>query len=80
MEITITIPDDGKEVLESWLGIGGIQSWIQHASENKLRQRVDASILEETDKNPKKMDQVAKLEILKNIKLPTREERDKKNH
>ena len=77
MNITITIPDDGKAVLDSWLGPDQIQTWIQHAIDNKLRQRIDASILEETDKNPKKMDQTAKLAALKDITLPTRVQRDK---
>lgn len=75
MNITVAIPDDGVKVLNSWLGAGKIQEWIQHAIDNKLRQRVDASILEETDKNPQKMDQAAKLLILKDITLPTKEER-----
>lgn len=76
MDVTVTIPDTGKKVLESWLGIGEIQSWLQYAIDNKLRQRIDASILEETDKNPQKLEQVAKLLILKDIVLPTKEKRN----
>jgi hypothetical protein len=76
MDITVTIPDDGVRVLESWLGVGQIQPWLQHALNNKLRQRLDASVLEYTDKNPKKLDEVAKMLVLKSVKLPTREERD----
>lgn len=76
MNITVTIPDEGQRILESWLGVGEIQAWIQHAINNKLRQRIDASVLEETDKNPQKLEEVAKLLLLKNITLPTKEERD----
>lgn len=77
MDIIITIPNDGKRILESWLGEGQIQLWLQHAINNKLRQRIDASILDHTDKNPKKMIEADKLLALKDIKLPTRTERDK---
>ena len=80
MDITVTIPDEGKRILESWLGVGQIQPWVQHAINNKLRQRIDASMLEETDKNPKKLKEDNKLLILKDIKLPTREERDKETN
>lgn len=76
MDIVITIPDEGKRILESWLGVGEIQPWIQHAIDNKLRQRIDASILDETDRNPKKMTQEAKLLALKDVILPSREDRN----
>ena len=76
MEITVTIPDEGKRVLESWLGVDQIQPWVQHAINNKLRRRIDASVEEHTDKNPKKMIEADKLLALKNVILPTREERD----
>lgn len=76
MDIIVTIPDEGKRILESWLGVGQIQSWVQHAINNKLRQRIDASILEYTDKNPKKMTEADKLLALKGVVLPTRKERD----
>lgn len=78
MDITVTLPDNGKKVLDSWLGADEMQAWLQHAAENKLRQRVDASIIEETDKNPQKIDQTDKLTLLEDVKLPTREERDEK--
>jgi len=77
MDIIITITDDEKKVLESWLGVGGIEDWIQHALSNKIRQRVDASILEHSDRNPKKLSKQEKLDLLKDIELPTREERDR---
>ena len=76
MEIIITIPDEGAKVLESWLGVGQIQPWLQNAIDNKLRQRIDASIEEYTDKNPKKLTQSDKLLVLKDVVLPTREERN----
>ena len=76
MDITVTIPDDGKEILESWLGVGQIQPWLQHAIDNKLRQRMDASILEHTDKNPQKLTEAGKFAELSKIELPAREERD----
>lgn len=76
MEITATISDEGQRILESWLGIGQIQPWLQHALNNKLRRRIDASVLEHTDKNPKKITDAEKLLALKDVALPTREERD----
>lgn len=76
MNIIITITEDERKVLESWLGPGQITSWVQNALNNKIRRRIDASILEVTDRNPKKMSMTAKLALLKHHKLPTREERD----
>lgn len=76
MEITVIIPDEGKRVLESWLGVGQIQLWCQHAIDNKLRQRIDASIREATAWNPAKMKQDVKLAALKTLALPSKEERD----
>lgn len=76
MNITVTIPNEGKRVLESWLGVDQIQPWVQQAIDNKLRQRIDASILEHTDKNPKKMTEADKLVVLKDVVSLTRDERD----
>jgi len=76
MDITVTIPDEGKKVLESWLGVDQIQPWLQHAIDNKLRERLDATILEVTAYNPEKMKTEYKLNILEKVKLLTREERD----
>jgi hypothetical protein len=77
MNLIITITDDEKDILDSWLGIDKIQSWLQHAIDNKIRQRVDASVLELTDRNPKKLSKEEKMTLLKTVKLPTREDRDK---
>jgi len=77
MDIIVTLTNEEFEILESWLGIGMIQPWLQHAIDNKLRKRVDASILEHTDKNPAKLTLDEKLIILESIQLPTKEERDK---
>ena len=74
MNIVITITDDEKRVLESWLGVGQIQVWLQHAIDNKTRQRTDAYILEYTDSNPNKMSMEAKLSALSGIELPTRDD------
>jgi len=76
MDITITISDEGKRVLESWLGVGEIQPWLQHAIDNKLRQRLDASIVESTNLNPKKLTAEQKIAELSAIALPTRVDRD----
>jgi hypothetical protein len=76
MQVIINITDDEQRILESWMGVGKIQSWLQHAIDNKTRKRVDACILEHTDRNPKKMSMEAKLIALSTIELPTREERD----
>ena len=76
MDITITISDEGKRVLESWLGVGEIQPWLQHAIDNKLRQRLDASIVASTNLNPKKLTAEQKIAELSAIALPTRVDRD----
>lgn len=76
MNIEVTISDEGKRILESWLGVDQIHPWLQHAIDNKLRQRLDASIREHTDKNPEKMTGMDKLAILRDVGLPTKEERD----
>ena len=76
MNITVEIPDEGVRILESWLGAGQIQTWLQNAINNKLRQRLDASVFEHTDKNPKKFEEVDKLIALAEVVLPTRDERD----
>ena len=76
MKVTVIIPDESVRILESWLGVGQIQPWLQNAIDNKLRQRLDASVLEYTDKNSNKMEEADKLLALKDVKLLTREERD----
>ena len=76
MDITVTIPDEGQAVLESWLGVGQIKPWLQHAIDNKLRQRLDASIVASTNLNPKKLTAEQKIAELDVISLPTRVERD----
>ena len=76
MDILCTITDEENKVLESWLGVGQIQPWLQHALDNKLRQRLDATIIEVTDKNPAKLSQEDKLLALKDAVLPTKDERD----
>ncbi|MBW1711222.1 MAG: hypothetical protein JRJ73_15325 [Deltaproteobacteria bacterium] len=74
--ITVQIEDLEYEILESWLGVGQVKAWLQHAIDNKCRQRTDASVLEHTDRNPKKLNKQTKLDLLKDVQLPTRAERD----
>jgi len=74
--IQVQIEDLEYEILESWLGVGQVQPWLQHAIDNKVRQRTDASVLEYTDRNPKRLSKESKMALLKNVSLPTREERD----
>lgn len=76
MDIIVTITEQEFEILESWLGVGEVQKWLQHALDNKIRQRMDATILEHTNFNPKKMTSIQKMDEVKKISLPTREERD----
>jgi len=65
----------GRRKESAWLGVGQIKAWLQHAIDNKIRQRTDASVLEHTDRNPKKLSKEDKLILLKNVTLPTKEER-----
>ena len=76
--IQITISDKEYEILESWLGVGQVEVWLQHAIDNKCRQRTDASVLEHTDRNPMKLDKQSKLDLLATVQLPTREDRGMK--
>jgi len=73
--IQVQIEDLEYEILESWLGVGQVKAWLQHAIDNKIRQRTDASILEHTDRNPKRLSKEDKLILLKNVTLPTKKER-----
>lgn len=75
MDITLTITDDEKKVLDSWLGENGIVTWLENALANKIRQRLDASVLENTDRNPNKMSKEDKFALLKDVTLPAKEER-----
>ncbi len=72
MDIIITITDREKEILEHFLGENEIQSWLQHAIDNKLRQRVDACVLQYTDYNPSKMSIKNKMSTLSGIDFPPR--------
>ena len=74
MNITITITDREKEILEHFLGENAIEPWLQHAIDNKIRQRVDASVLEYTDYNPSKMSMENKMSTLSGIDFPPRDD------
>jgi len=74
--IQVQIKDKEYEILKSWLGEGQVEVWLQHAIDNKCRQRTDASVLEHTDRNPQKLDRQAKLNLLKDVALPSRAERN----
>jgi hypothetical protein len=74
MNITCTITNEENDILESYLGGGIVQPWLQHCLDNKIRQRVDAAVLEYTDMNPKKMDKAAKMSKLSGVILKQREE------
>jgi len=55
MDITINITEQEKTILESWLGVGQIEAWLQHAINNQIRKAADEVILQQTKFNPKKM-------------------------
>jgi len=76
ISIQVQIKTQEKKILESWLGKDMIQPWLQHALNNKIRQRVDASIVEASNLNPSKMNISEKLAVLDTLTLPTREERE----
>lgn len=71
---TIEITDEEDIVLRSWLE--DPQQWLEDAFNNKIRKRIDASIEEETNFNPKKMAHDDKLTELSKIALPTKAERE----
>ena len=78
-QYTVEISDGENRVLESWLGgETEIQEWVQHALKNKARKRLDATIEEVTDRNPKKLTEQEKIDLIKDVLLPTRAERDER--
>jgi len=77
MNITITITKRENEILESYLGIGKVQEWLQHCIDNKIRKRLDAVIIEQTNLNPEKLAKAEKIEAIKSVALPTRNQRTK---
>lgn len=72
---SITISDKEDKVLKFWLE--NPQQWLENAFRNKIRQRIDASILEKTNFNPKKMNYDDKLIELEKIILPNKAERNR---
>ncbi len=76
VDYTVKITADEEKVLESWLGFGGVQVWLDNAIKGKINKRLDATIEEVTDKNPSKLTHSEKLDIIKTTVLPTRRGRD----
>lgn len=74
---SITITNEEDKILRSWLE--DPQEWLDNAFRNKIRQRIDASILEETNFNPKKMSHDDKLAELEKVVLPTKKERNERD-
>lgn len=74
MDIICTITEQEKEILESYIGVGNIQPWLQHCLNNKIRQRTDDAILNYTNMNPKKMNMPEKLSELSKVTLKQRED------
>ncbi len=56
--------------------IVSINEWINHALHNKARQCIDSIVSNHADKNPKTLTWEEKLEIIRNLDLETRVERD----
>jgi len=77
MDITVTITEQQKELLEGMLGTGNVEVWLQNTINNKILQRAKACIKEETELNPDKLTLAEMLEELSGIKLPAREDRDR---
>ena len=74
MNITCKITKEEHDILESYLGVGMVQPWLQHCLDNKIRQRVDAAVLDYAGMNPKKMDKVGKMAKLAEVTLKRRED------
>jgi len=72
--IQVQIEDLEYDILESYLGVGKVEAWLQHAISNKCRQRTDASIVELTDRNPGKLRRAEKLALLEGVDLPVRKD------
>lgn len=50
--------------------------WIQHAWNDKTRRCIDRLVEEASDKQPQKLSQAKKLEIVRKVKVKTRSQRD----
>lgn len=66
-EYTIQLEDEEIKALE---GAGvPIQTWLNNVIHNRARQAIDQIVQEYSDRQPKKLTEVAKFEIVRNAKL-----------
>lgn len=72
-EFIVTVSDEELKALE-W-DIYDVQSHIQNAISEKARKTMDALVLRNTDKNPKKISKTEKEQIVKDMTLETAKER-----
>jgi hypothetical protein len=72
-QYTINLLDEEEKALLAC--ITDVQEWIQHAIKNKARQCIDR-IITETGQGSKFTPVETKLEIIRNLDLETRVERD----
>lgn len=71
-EFKIIYTEEQKKAFEHYV-LQSMQEWTQHAFDNKCRQRIEQAILDNTDKNPNKLSNLEKVELISNIELPKRE-------
>lgn len=70
-QFIITYTEEQKKAFEYYVK-ESMQEWTQAAFNNKCRQRIDAAILEKSDKNPKKIDDSEKNSLINGLDLQKR--------
>lgn len=74
MNITITISDEEYKAMSHV--VPSVEEWIQNALTAKARACVYRIVEENTEYQPKKIEETQRLSIVKNLTLSTRVERD----
>ena len=74
MNITVTISDEEYKAMAHV--VPSVEEWIQNALTAKARACVYRIVEENTEYQPKKIEETQRLSIVKNLTLSTRVERD----
>jgi len=75
IKIEIEITQEEWDAVHSY--IESIEAWTVAAIREKVRKRVDAVVEEQTGMIAYRKTQAEKIDLLKNIKIPTKAEREK---
>ena len=73
-DITVTMTQEEFDLLEEKFGIGSTGKWLRETLDHKIDMRVNQSILDLTAYNPLKLSKADKLDKLKDVTLPVRDD------